>query len=175
MPTIESIDQGRARSLECPECGSDRVRTEWMDDRFSFTAEGQTKELSCKVPLRICGNCESQYLDDEAETIQDDTARRHLGLLTTGEVRQIRERYGTQTGFGALSGIGVASLSRWETGASFQTKAFDNLMFLLRFPENAERLRERSWASAQPGRFRCIEITERKRAQAERFQLRKQA
>jgi putative zinc finger/helix-turn-helix YgiT family protein len=175
MPKVESIDRSRARTLECPECGSDRVRTEWIDDLFPFTAEGQTTELSCTVPLRICGNCESHYLDDVAETIQDDTARRHLGLLTTGELREIRERYGTQTEFGALSGIGVASLSRWESGASFQTKAFDNLMFLLRFPENGERLRDRVWVAAQPGRFRCIDITDHKRAQAQRFQLRKQA
>jgi putative zinc finger/helix-turn-helix YgiT family protein len=175
MPKVESIERNRVRSLQCPECGSDRVRTEWVDDRFPFTADGQTTELSYRVPLRICGNCESQYLDDEAETIQDDTARRHLGLLTTGELREIREPYGTQTEFGVLSGIGVASLSRWETGASFQTKAFDNLMFLLRFPENGERLRERSWVPAQPRRFRCLEITDRKRAQAERFQLRRQA
>ena len=75
---IASIERNRARSLQCPECGSDRVRTEWVDDRFPFTADGQTTELSCRVPLRICGNCESQYLDDEAGTIQDDAARRHL-------------------------------------------------------------------------------------------------
>ena len=49
----------------------------------------------------------------------------------------------TRSEFAAITKFGETSLSRWETGAVIQNLANDQLLYLLQFPENLQRLRER--------------------------------
>ena len=164
--------------IECPECDSPRVHTRPTPHKFIYGVGANAAELHCMLPVRVCSQCGAEFVDEEGETVRHDVVCRHLGLLTPGEVQNLREREGSQAQFGSLTGIGEASLSRWETGASWQTKAYDNYLFLLQFQENIERLRMRRGPSqdSQPakieGRFRSIEITPQRLAQQSRFVLR---
>ena len=81
----------------------------------------------------------------------------------------------------------AASLARWETGALIQNGANDQLLFLLTFPENFERLRRRAEetesrfeenAETIPAaqRFKALSqegTLDRKRQESERFFLRR--
>ena len=49
----------------------------------------------------------------------------------------------TRAAFAEMTRLGEASLARWEKGLLIQNPANDQLLYLLRFPENVERLRAR--------------------------------
>jgi putative zinc finger/helix-turn-helix YgiT family protein len=152
----------------------------WIEHRFNYGLDPQAIELRCKLPLRICEVCGNQFIDHVGETIRHETVCRHLGVMTPQEVQDLRETYhATQAQFSQLTGLGEASLSRWETGASIQSKAFDSYLFLLTVPENVQRLRSRILAAtsaegrqALQQRFGSIEITAARLTQQRRFVLR---
>jgi putative zinc finger/helix-turn-helix YgiT family protein len=152
----------------------------WIEHRFNYGLDPQAIELHCELPLRICEACGNQFIDHVGETIRHETVCRHLGVMTPREVRDLREKYEvTQAQFSQLTGLGEASLSRWETGASIQTKAFDSYLFLLTIPENVQRLRSRTLAAistegrrALQQRFGFIEITAARLNQQRQFVLR---
>lgn len=127
----------------CPRCGSKSVITIDTDDSFNYGPEESTVELHATVPVNECSACGFTYLDQRAEAIRHAAVCQHLGLLTPKEVKQIRQSRGFARGrFSQLSGIGEASLARWERGASFQSKSNDRLLRLLRFDDNIRRLKE---------------------------------
>ena len=114
---------------------------------------------------------------------------RHLGVLTPKEIIAIRKSYGmSRAVFARLTGIGEASLARWENGLLIQSPAYDRFLFLLTFPENLERLKSRKdgerlslqhdSSSQNPGQGRrgaglhTLEVTERETAAADAFILR---
>jgi putative zinc finger/helix-turn-helix YgiT family protein len=143
---MNSLSEMHAREgLQCPACGSTDVTTEWSDQSFPYGAGREEVLLSAHVPVRRCGNCGTEYLDEVGETSRHDAVCRFLGILTPAEVTAVRERYAmTQAEFASVSRIGRASIVRWESGALTQSASSDNYMYLLGFPENMERLRSRS-------------------------------
>lgn len=153
-----------AADLQCPDCPNAAVRTETIPHRFLYGAGLGATELNCALPVRICSNCGAEFIDEEGEEIRHEAVCRHLGVLTPQEIRSLREGYGSQAAFAALTGIGEASLSRWETGASIQSKAFDNYIRLLQRAENMSILLLRLGCAPSEGQtpratqFRCIEI-----------------
>jgi len=69
---------------------------------------------------------------------------RHLGVMTPRDVEAVRTRLRmTRAAFADLTRLGEASLARWEKGLLIQNPANDQLLYLLLFPENVERLRSR--------------------------------
>ena len=59
--------------------------------------------------------------------------------MTPREVVAIRTRLGmTRAAFAELTRLGGASLARWEKGLLIQNAANDQLLYLLRFPENVK-------------------------------------
>lgn len=150
-------------ALQCPDCGHTPIRTETIPHKFAYGVGPDATELECILPVRICDGCGAEFVDEEGEEIRHDAVCRHLGLLTPREIQSLRERYGSQAVFASLTGIGEASLSRWESGASLQSRAFDNYLRLLQRPENILFLMSRSGSAAtvqapRANRFRCIEI-----------------
>ena len=54
-------------------------------------------------------------------------------MLTPEEIRGIRKRLGlSRSALAKLTGIGEASLSRWESGIKIQTPGYDRYLRLLR-------------------------------------------
>ncbi|HEX3429726.1 MAG TPA: hypothetical protein VHT03_02475 [Rhizomicrobium sp.] len=88
----------------------------------------------------------------------------------------------TRQRYAQLTKIGEASLSRWERGASIQSGALDQLMYLLGFADNTQRLLDREISqSSNPASDNLADLTSRfpnlknldvKRVEATHFRLR---
>ena len=127
----------------CPDCGSTSLHTELITQKFLYGKEGEAVELSAQVPVHVCEGCGFQFTDFEAESARDRAVRQHLGVRHTPEdITALREALGLkQQELADLSGIGAASLSRWENGALIQSVAYDRYLYLLTFQENLRRLK----------------------------------
>lgn len=123
------------RDLECPLCDSKSVETTLHTDEFKYGADDSAVTLRVELPVRRCMDCEFSFVDHEGERLRHAAVCRHLGLLTPAELREIRERYGmTRAAFAEATGLGEATLGRWETGAVVQNRANDLYLRLIRFP-----------------------------------------
>jgi putative zinc finger/helix-turn-helix YgiT family protein len=160
---MRDTDEVLVNDERCPDCDG-LVQTEHVLHRFTYGVGRDATDIECMLPIRACRTCGAEYVDEEGEAIRHEAVCRHLGVLTPREVQRLREQYGTQSAFAALTGIGEASLSRWETGASIQSKAYDNYLRLLQRPENIRSLvlrqnspirREQRSSNA---RFRSLQI-----------------
>jgi DNA-binding transcriptional regulator YiaG len=73
------------------------------------------------------------YLDGEAIRILDDARARHHGLMTTGEIRELRQKLGlTQKRLSELLQIGEKTWTRWESGRDRPSKSLHVLICSLR-------------------------------------------
>ncbi len=130
--------------LVCLNCGKP-VRTVLEDETFLHGVEPAQVQLSVRVPVRWCDACGLSYSDDEAEDVRHEAVCRHLGVMTPREVRNVRERHGlNRAEFSRLTGLGEASLQRWEAGSLIQNTANDRFLLLLTNPRNLELLKQRS-------------------------------
>ncbi|MYB34704.1 MAG: helix-turn-helix domain-containing protein [Gammaproteobacteria bacterium] len=137
----ESVESERSVD-PCPICEQATVIVEWRNIVFDYGTPGSlVTELSVVAPVHRCSNCGFEYLDDEAERIKHNAVCRHLGVLTPEEIIGIRNEMGmTRSQFAELTGIGSASLSRWETGHNIQTHAYDRYLRLLKYSANRRHL-----------------------------------
>lgn len=120
---------------ECPQCGEDSVTTHWMLDSFKYGTGDSTVTLQVDLPVRRCQSCDLQFLDREGERLRHNAVCQHLGLLSPTEVLGIRKMYGmSRSAFAEITGLGEATLSRWENGAVIQNLANDRYLRLLSLP-----------------------------------------
>ena len=116
----------------CPMCDGEGITTTWNIHAFDYGSGDSSVELQVRVPVRRCGTCEFRYLDDEAERLKHTAICDHLGVLPPEKIRRIREDHGmTRATFAHVTGLGEASLNRWENGLSIQTHANDRYLRLL--------------------------------------------
>jgi hypothetical protein len=139
-----SNSERNSADFECPNCGSNRVETRTVRDRFQYGTGPKAVELAVSVPFRRCAECGFEYTDSDAEDLRHEAVCHHLGLLAPVEILALRNSYGlTRADFAEHTRIGEASLSRWETGQLIQNPGNDSYLFLLMFPDNWQRLKER--------------------------------
>jgi len=146
--------------VKCPSCNSARVDTYRQSDSFVYGTGETAATLSAVVPFRECLDCHFEFTDAEAEDARHDAICRHLGVMTPGEVAELRRQYNmTRAVFAAKSRIGEASLARWETGQLIQNAANDDYLYLLTFRDNmirlecrrsSDRLPREEFAASQP-------------------------
>lgn len=119
--------------IECGLCGSQNIRTEWQKHSAELAhPKDGTIHIEYDIPLRICQGCEFEFTDDEAESIEDNAIRRGYGLLIPEQIVALRKRRDlSQQELSDLTGIGVASIGRWETRAKMQSLAYDNLLRMI--------------------------------------------
>jgi putative zinc finger/helix-turn-helix YgiT family protein len=91
-------------------------------------------ELNITEDAFVCPVCQlNAGTVESAGKIQQtiaDTYRKQTGLLTGEEIKRLRHDKGmTQADLAAVSGFGVASIKRWETGA-IQTQSADKTLRL---------------------------------------------
>ena len=119
-----------------------------------------------------------QFTAYVAEQLRHEAVCHHLGLMTPNEVKNLRQKYTySQSEFSRVTRIGEASLSRWETGQLTQNAAYDQLLYLLTFSDNLERLRERAQqretrgasASSRESASRSQQVAERRVRRRESF------
>ena len=126
----------------CVQCGAPGVTTMLHQDSFPYGLGEDVTALHATIPVRCCGACGFECVDDEGMLIRHEAVCKHLGVLGPTEVRAIRERHGlTRETFARTTGLEEAALDKWENGAEIQGRADDNYLRLLAFPENLLRLK----------------------------------
>ena len=138
-------------------------------------------ELNVTLPVRICKSCGFEFLDHEAETLQHEAICEHLGVLTPKEIEGVRKMHGmSRARFSAVTGLGEATLNRWENAILIQNTANDRYLRLLALPDNIRRLALAHARAKGPqparqwGRFR-VELSDELRQQQARFAIRRAA
>lgn len=124
--------------MKCYECGKGRLKPGVVDVTTTFRGEN----ILVKAQVETCNRCGFQIVRGEdvgkfSLLVADEYRRKH-GLLTSGEIRERRERlHMSQEAFARYLGVGVASVKRWELGL-IQDKAMNELMLLKTDPDVAE-------------------------------------
>ena len=143
--TINNIRNEEFGSEEsCVNCGSSQLKRELQRQAFQYGTGDTAVKLTAEMPVYTCLSCGYQFAGPEAEDARHEAVCRYLGVLTPQEIVAIREHGAlTRSQFADLTRIGIASLKPWETGLLFQNAANDELVYLMVFPDNVARLRER--------------------------------
>lgn len=129
------------RAFQCVACGSSNgnIRTEQI--AFDYTQGESVVELTVEVPVETCRDCGERVQGAEAEKIRHERVCQYLGVLTPEEVRNVRGSLGlSREEMSDLTGIGSASIARWELGTLIQNRAYDHYVRLLRLPGTREKL-----------------------------------
>lgn len=177
-----TVDVGE--EIRCPDCDS-VATTRRHQHVFRYGRGGSAVEIAVELPVRHCRACGFEFLDEEGEQLKHEAVCRHLGVLAPREVREIRRRQGmTRAAFAAVTGLGEASLGRWETGAGIQSHANDRYLRLLARPggisrlssvlrtmEEAERARSAGKAGPRRSRFLSLRVNEDVRRDQRSFEL----
>ena len=139
--TVRRPDQNPHGDRTCPVCGEGHVTTFAHRDTFEYGTGESAVTLHVDLPVRRCHECDFEFLDYEGERLKHDVICRHLGVLTSTEVRSIRKRYGmSRSSFADVTGLGEATLNRWENGVVIQNPANDRYLRLLAMPDVFGRL-----------------------------------
>ncbi|MCY4025931.1 MAG: type II toxin-antitoxin system MqsA family antitoxin [Acidobacteria bacterium] len=165
----------------CAQCGARAVDTVEQRQTFRYGTGESAADLTVDLPVRRCATCGFEFLDGESERIKLEAICEHLGVLSPAGIRRIRERYGmTQAEFAQVTGLGTASLVRWENGSMNHTRAYDRYIRLLESPDVMRRLRRLAEPAvrrgplpiAAGGRWRAREDNDALRRQQSSFALR---
>jgi putative zinc finger/helix-turn-helix YgiT family protein len=122
-------------SRRCPACGQGWLKPTTVTDRFVHEEDGTKRTVIVeKVPIERCAQCGESFRGPEAARLHHEAVCRTFGFLTPHEIRELREKaLGiTQEEFARLTGIGLATISRWERGRLVQNRAMDRYLRLLR-------------------------------------------
>lgn len=131
-------------ALICGMCGSRNIETENKEHTFPYGVGEAQEELSAIVPVRVCKSCGFQFLDYLAEEACHDAVCRHLRVMTPKQIKALRKMHNlTQADFAKITGLGEATLSRWERGVVVQNEGYDNYLYLLGLGDNLDAVRKR--------------------------------
>jgi len=127
----------------CPECGTPMRERQGS---LKFPVNGEQIAVT-RSPHLICPECHEIVLRfDDARKLRQralEIYRQQYGLLSTEEIRSIRERFGlTQTELARLLRLGANTISRWEAARNVQTASMDMLLRVIRdLPGSIDYLR----------------------------------
>ena len=142
-----NTDKASRQSLEsettCPQCENNKVSTTIQDYEYVYGAGESAITLQVEIPVRNCSDCECQFTDWEAEEIMHNALCSHFGVLNPSEITGLRARHQmSRTEFASLTGLGEASLNRWEKGINIQSVSHDRFLRLLDDPRILSRLKQ---------------------------------
>lgn len=136
----------------CPNCDREQ-ETRVVKRVQSLVVRGEDIEVDADVV--VCTGCGEDIFDPSYDNRilkqAYDAYRERHGLLTSREIRELRERYGlSQRSLAKLLGWGLVTIQRYEQGA-LQDKAHDAVLrslmdpqrFLLELERSGDRLPER--------------------------------
>lgn len=169
----------------CPQCEGDEINTRWVDDVMTWGSGDVKSRIPVSVPVRTCPACDLQYIDQHGERLRHEAICRHLGVLSPADIRKIRHGYGmTRAAFAHATGLGEATIGRWENGLVIQNHANDRYVRLLAMPHVMREVQRMSMSmtavQSAPSRgggaksqFRQLRPTEADRREQQHFQLRR--
>src|SRR5260370_5461434 len=134
------------KSIEtCLECGSSKLVEKICEQQFTYGTLDKAVTLTASMPVISCEACQFEFFDERGEAARHAAVCKHLGVQTPQEILAVREGSGFgRAEFCELTGFGSASLQRWESGMIIPNASSDRLIFLLRYTENIERLKNRA-------------------------------
>ncbi len=133
----DKVDVGEG--VRCPDCDG-AATTAWQRHVFRYGLGESAADIEVELPVRVCGACGFEFLDQEGERLKHESVCRHLGVLSPREIVEIRKRYDmTRAAFAARTRLGEASLGRWETGSGIQSHTNDLYLRLLAQPDGMSR------------------------------------
>ena len=185
QPRTSTRPVGRAtQKVRCFEC-DEPAGTDWRKHTFTYGSGDGAVDLTVEIPIRTCGSCGFEFLDHEAETLKHEAVCAHLGVLSPTAIRGIRRMHDnmSRASFSKVTGLGEATLNRWENGILIQNRANDRYLRLLASPANVQALeqldseatRSLPHSDANASRFRFITVSEEFRTQQVGFWLRPRA
>jgi HTH-type transcriptional regulator / antitoxin MqsA len=122
----------------CPACEEGRLAAVQKEVKFVYKGKETIvdgRAFECPV---CCESFWDRKDERELEKSLTDMRRRIDGLLTSGEIKQIRvDIFGmNQVDFAKAMDFGEKNFARYENGQATQSRAVDNLLRVLRdFPE----------------------------------------
>ena len=126
---VETISESKL--VTCDVCGSNRA-TESVETQPVEYALSKDETVTIdvpQVPVISCSECECSYTDGRGEIATHDAICTYLGRLTSFQVKAIRGNLGlSRDAFSKATGIGAASLARWENAELIQSKSNDLLL-----------------------------------------------
>lgn len=129
---------------DCGICGSDNVEVRPEEISFVYGQGKDSTTLNAVVPVHKCLDCEFEFTGPVADRICHDAVCRHLNVvppMKPDELRQIRKNLGlSKSQLSEITGIGIASIKRWEKGSLVQSPAMDGYLYLLGKPGNLDTL-----------------------------------
>ncbi len=119
---------------KCPECGVGQLLAFTRTEEFDFDLGDETVKVRAEcVPVKKCDKCGTVMSGPEAAKVQHEAICRATGLLTPNEIKTIREKSGwSQQHLADLTGLGVATISRWERGRLLQNRSNNKVLLALR-------------------------------------------
>ena len=111
---------------KCALCDEQTAHLSHQVQAFNYGPVADGIVLQATVPVWTCESCGESYLGEEAEDIMHEAVCLYLGRLTPGEIRAMRVSFGMrQEDLAELTGHGVASIKRWESGSQIPSKSAD--------------------------------------------------
>lgn len=145
--TPESSSAGSKGNFVCANCGNTHVQSCQKHYCFPYGVGDDQVELSAEVPVRVCPSCGFEFLDYVGQRVCHEAVCRYLGVMTPEQIKSLRKLHDlTQADFSRITKLGEATVSRWERGVVIQNEAYDNYLYLLGFPGNLDRVRDRDKA-----------------------------
>ncbi|MGA8659629.1 MAG: helix-turn-helix domain-containing protein [Chthoniobacterales bacterium] len=95
----------------------------------TLDGKGIAETVRVKVPAWKDPSNGEIYLDETAQEILDKTKARHMGLLSSSRIRQLRERHRlTQARMAQLFQLGEKTWTRWESGRERPSRSMNILL-----------------------------------------------
>jgi len=139
------MNQEYENPVLCASCGKNNITISHVEDKFVYGEGSSSAQLVAIVSMHTCNVCGFQFLDNKAEDSHHEAVCRHLGVLTPSQIRALRTRLGlTRTAFANLTRLEENTLAEWERGASIQTAAYDQFLYLLFDSSNVQKLKLRN-------------------------------
>jgi putative zinc finger/helix-turn-helix YgiT family protein len=138
------VDSPSTPFTECPECDQQTVATVFKPHKFTYGRGADAVQIQAELPFRVCRHCGFEYLDKVGQEAQHDAVCRHLGVMAPSQIRALRAYHNlSRAEFAELTGLGDATIARWERGDLVQNVANDRYLRLLGDENNIARLRGR--------------------------------
>lgn len=123
---MAGIEKPAAVTEQCVICGEHAATHSVQTQQFAYREGEKETLLAAVVPVLSCAACGESYAGLEAEEAQHEAVCRYLDRLTPAEIRDLRQRHGlTQAKLAERTGIGIASIKRWESGSLIQNASLD--------------------------------------------------
>jgi putative zinc finger/helix-turn-helix YgiT family protein len=119
---------------KCPACGQGHLVGITRTEEFDFDLGDETVKVRARnVPVEKCDRCGEVISGPGAAQVRHDAICHAAKLLTPAENKAIREQLGwSQQRLADLTGLGVATISRWERGRLLQNRSSNKILLALR-------------------------------------------